>query len=54
MVLQDLSINGKNLNNLQKKLLMCDKVIREIKLDVTWSYVKWQMAKMTSEYVPFF
>ena len=32
---------------------MCDKVIREIKLDITWSYVKWQTAKMTSEYVFF-
>ena len=33
---------------------MCDKVIREIKLDVTWSYFKRQTAKMTSEYVFFF
>ena len=29
------------------------KVIREIKLDVTWSYVKRQTAKMTSEFVFF-
>ena len=26
-------------------------VIRKIKLDVTWSYVKGQTAKMTSEFV---
>ena len=29
------------------------KLNREIKLDVTWSYVKRQMAKMTSEFVFF-
>ena len=29
------------------------KVIREIKFDVTWSYVKRQTAKMTSEFVFF-
>ena len=29
------------------------KVIREIKFDVTWSYVKQQTAKMTSEFVFF-
>ena len=28
-------------------------IIREIKFDVTWSYVKWQTAKMTSELVFF-
>ena len=31
----------------------CSKIIRESKLDVTWSYVQQQTAKMTSEFVFF-
>ena len=53
----DLTVVCLSVNQRQKfaeKASLCDKVIREIKLDVTWSYVKWQTAKMTSEYVFFF
>ena len=33
--------------------MQCTGNIREIKLDVTWSYVKRQTAKMTSDFVFF-